>query len=115
MAQRPGSACRRSGCAGIVHGGVCDACGPLRRQRQVDYDQRRGTRQQRGYGSEWQRIRAAFLLAHPLCADCEEQGRTTAANEVHHVVALRNGGTHDEVNLRALCKPCHSTRTMRGE
>ena len=115
MPQRAGSACRRPGCAGVVQAGICSQCGPLRRQRQVDYDQQRGNRHQRGYTSEWVRIRAAYLLAHPLCADCQALGRTTAASEVHHVRALRNNGTHEEGNLMALCKPCHSARTMRGE
>nr|WP_255407226.1 MULTISPECIES: HNH endonuclease [Corynebacterium] len=28
--------------------------------------------------------------------------------EVHHVVPLSRGGSHDFTNLMALCKPCHS-------
>lgn len=37
----------------------------------------------------------------------------TAAAEVHHIVPLSAGGTHDESNLMALCKPCHSRITAR--
>ncbi|TXH46246.1 MAG: hypothetical protein E6Q97_29990 [Desulfurellales bacterium] len=55
------------------------------------------------------------LRAYPLCADCANAGRVVVATEVHHRVALRNGGTHDSDNLLSLCKPCHSVRTARGE
>ena len=37
----------------------------------------------------------------------------TAAQEVHHIVPLAEGGTHDEDNLMALCKSCHSRITVR--
>jgi 5-methylcytosine-specific restriction protein A len=36
----------------------------------------------------------------------------TAAEEVHHVLPLANGGTNDEGNLMALCKSCHSSITI---
>ena len=67
----------------------------------------------------WRRFRAAYLRAHPLCADCEEQGRVAQAAEVHHV-RKRRDDPHgeqwlDEDNCRGLCKPCHSARTGRGE
>jgi 5-methylcytosine-specific restriction protein A len=32
----------------------------------------------------------------------------TRAEEVHHIKPLAQGGTHDDENLMALCKPCHS-------
>ena len=44
---------------------------------------------------------------------CRREGRVTAAAEVHHIVPLSAGGTHDESNLMALCKPCHSRITAR--
>ncbi|WP_420838364.1 HNH endonuclease [Allobaculum mucilyticum] len=28
--------------------------------------------------------------------------------QVHHIVPLSQGGTHDENNLMSLCKSCHS-------
>ena len=48
--------------------------------------------------------------------DCEDRGHTTAATEVHHVLKLTDGGERlDPANCRALCKPCHSARSGRGE
>lgn len=115
MPQRPGSACRRPGCAGIVRNGLCSSCGPLKAQRQAEEDGRRGTAAQRGYGARWQRARMRFLVAHPLCADCLREGRTTAATDVHHKLARRAGGSDDADNLEALCHSCHSKRTAAGE
>lgn len=113
--KRPAAACRKPGCAGRVRDGVCSVCGPLRRQVQWTVDERRGSASSRGYDRRWQRIRAMYLRAHPLCVDCQAGRRTTAATEVHHIVALRDGGTHDDGNLMALCKSHHSTRTAAGE
>lgn len=35
----------------------------------------------------------------------------TPSTEVHHILPLEKGGTHNEDNLMALCKPCHSRIT----
>jgi 5-methylcytosine-specific restriction protein A len=69
----------------------------------------------RGYGRAWQRIRLVKLAADPLCEDCAGRGVETAATEVDHVLALARGGTHDADNLRSLCKPCHSRKTVRED
>ena len=63
----------------------------------------------------WLRLRRDVLTAHPLCRDCEEQGRLTAATEVHHVVPCQSAPTlqamealmYDPSNLRPLCHACH--------
>ena len=47
----------------------------------------------------------------PLCEECLNQERLTPSKEVHHIVPLEKGGTHDEHNLMALCKACHSRIT----
>lgn len=47
----------------------------------------------------------------PLCEMCLKNHKTTPATEVHHIRPLSRGGTHDEDNLMALCKPCHSKIT----
>jgi 5-methylcytosine-specific restriction protein A len=66
------------------------------------------------YGRAWKKIRARFLLQHPLCEQCRQQNRLTPAQEVHHIMSLANGGTHDGNNLLALCKSCHSRITVTG-
>lgn len=64
----------------------------------------------RGYGRNWQRVRLAKLARDPLCEDCAEAGRVVQATEVDH----RDGDVWNlaERNLRALCKPCHSRKTV---
>lgn len=56
-----------------------------------------------------------YLRSNPFCADCAQSGQVTQATEVHHKVAKRDGGQDEWGNLEALCKPCHSKRTMAGE
>ena len=68
----------------------------------------------RGYDTRWKYIRLWFLKAHPLCTDCLLDNKLTPSEEVHHIKALADGGTHEETNLMALCKSCHSRRTKRG-
>ena len=71
---------------------------------------------QRGYDGLWQRFRVAYLRQHPLCVHCERDGRTTLANEVHHIKALSQGGERlDPDNVESLCKSCHSKQTGRNK
>ena len=111
MAQRVLVACMKAGCPGLVRNSVCSTCGPRKRAKDM-----RPSAGRRGYDARWQAVRAAQLRRHPLCEDCGGQGYVTEATEVHHVVALRDGGRRlDASNLRSLCKGCHSRRTARGE
>lgn len=65
----------------------------------------------------WLVHRAVFLHENPLCADCYAIGRIRDATEVHHKIARRYDREKilDRANFMALCKPCHSARTARGE
>src|ERR1700733_364643 len=71
-----------------------------------DRDQRRGSREDRGYDWVWRRFRAAFLTAHPLCQDCERAGLITSATELHHrlKVADRPDLRLDAENIVPLCR-----------
>lgn len=79
------------------------------------HDRDRGNSAERGYDRRWRNVRAAFLKAYPLCADCEQVGRLTEAVEVHH---MRRVAEHPELrlvwdNLRSLCRDCHAVDTGR--
>lgn len=57
-------------------------------------------------------IRPDFLRRNPLCAVCLEQGRTTPAAVVDHIVSITDGGSRtDDNNLQGLCKSCHESKT----
>ncbi len=43
---------------------------------------------------------------------CAEEGRTTVATLVDHIVPLDAGGTHETPNLQSLCRPCHARKTL---
>lgn len=71
------------------------------------------TATQRMTGRRLQKRNEAFKRAHPLCAHCAEQGRTTAVAEVDHVIPLHQGGLDVEGNLQGLCIPCHEAKSAR--
>ena len=54
------------------------------------------------------RLRLMKLRRDPLCARCGK-----LAEDVHHVVALADGGRNMMENLESLCHSCHSTITAR--
>lgn len=114
MPIKPGRNCTRAGCAGIVRGGVCSVCGDLRRTPRQAHDRKRGSAAQRGYGVRWRKLRATQLAMEPLCRECLANGRTTAATDVDHIVARRDGGSDGYENLQSLCHSCHSSKTARG-
>jgi len=65
---------------------------------------------ERGYGSRWQRARAAFLRHHPLCARCDAMGRIVAATTVDHRIPHRADRAlfWDQGNWQSLCTSCHA-------
>lgn len=67
----------------------------------------------------WRKLRAEFLRVNPLCFDCDANGRTVPALEVHHIRKRADDPGReqwlDPENLMSLCRPCHSRRTARGE
>lgn len=78
------------------------------------------SRQSRGYGAEWDRIRARVIKRDKgLCQRCLKAGRVTIGREVDHVVqkadAKRMRWTQAQYdadsNLQLLCTPCHSHKT----
>lgn len=97
------------------------AGGKTREQRQDaakrSVDRRRGTTAERGYGGDWQRLRAQHLRDEPLCRMCHEQGRFVPAQVVDHVVGIAEAPHRrlDPTNLRSLCKRCHDAHTARTQ
>ena len=63
----------------------------------------------------WRRLRNERLSRHPLCEQCEKEGRLTYATEVHHITPVETGLTladkerlaYNPSNLIALCHDCH--------
>ena len=72
----------------------------------------RGTRQERGYGAGWERIRKLVIKRDgAFCQPCLRQGRYTPFNEVDHIKPKSQGGDDDMGNLECICTPCHASKT----
>jgi len=136
MTAAPKRFCLYPGCPVLVTGGYCDAhrtrqryckqsgCGQIvidgnwcaDHQPQRRHDDRRGPASSRGYGQGWPEVRAAYLAKYPLCGRCQARGRTRAADMVHHIIAIRDGGARlDNDNLLSLCWHCHGKVGPRGD
>ena len=104
--------CTYPGCGTLVRDGG-SRCEKHKRTEARIYDQQRGTRQERGYDNKWDKARKGYLRSHPLCAECQRQGRLTPASEVDHIIPHRLDMKvfWDYDNWQALCKSCHSAKT----
>lgn len=78
------------------------------------YDQERGGPRRRGYDAAWERLRADFLAAHPVCCI---PGCGKPATDADHVTSVRERPDLRLVrsNLRPMCHPHHSQRTSRDQ
>lgn len=67
----------------------------------------------RGYTYQWEKARANFLSANPLCARCKSIEQIVPATVVDHIVPHRGdkGLFWDADNWQPLCKKCHDQKT----
>ncbi len=111
MPRKPKRPCSYPGCPELTNERFCAS-----HQKRIDADYNKYGRDpasKRQYGRFWRKIRAQHLAEHPLCEVCKQEDRTTPAVEVHHIIPLSKGGTHDSDNLMSLCVSCHSRITAR--
>ncbi|KXB91586.1 HNH endonuclease signature motif containing protein [uncultured Megasphaera sp.] len=105
MPRKPKQPCAYPGCPRLSERRYCEE---HRKKVASVYD--RYTRDpviRRKYNGQWQRIRKRYVSVHPFCERCLAQGKLTPVAEVHHILPLTRGGTHEEVNLMSLCRSCH--------
>jgi len=82
------------------------------RSQQAKQRRFHGTKQQRGYGGEWERISRRYRESHPVCEICN----AAPAVDTDHIIPFR--GLKDPLrtawdNLQAVCRPCHAAKTAR--
>ena len=111
MPRKPKRPCSQPGCPELTHKRFCVAHAKQEARRYERYQRDPATRKR--YGRAWKRIRDRFIKVNPLCEECKRKGKLTKAQEVHHILPLARGGTHDESNLMSICTPCHSSITAR--
>ena len=109
MPTKPKKPCQHPGCPRLTNDRYCEL------HAKLHVSDRAGSAD-RGYTSRWQTARKRFLTKHPLCIECEEEGKLTPASVVDHIIAHRGDKAlfWDEDNWQPLCKKCHDrkTRTM---
>lgn len=86
---------------------------PHKQPQRKPWQQTRGTNKERGYSTDWNKLRNAYIAEHPLCERCEAQGHITEAKEVHHKEQFQ--GIDDPLrldpnNLESICISCHRIR-----
>lgn len=63
--------------------------------------------------ARWQKLRRYKLSLNPLCEHCLLERRTTPAQHVDHIKAIKQGGCPwDMDNLQSLCASCHTRKTV---
>lgn len=100
-------------CGNVIPAGERCACQKTSdRARKARHDRRRPSARQRGYNTEWQKARAAYLIAHPYCALCGNP-----ASHVDHINPHRGDDAlfWDRANWQALCAHCHNSTKQRVE
>jgi 5-methylcytosine-specific restriction endonuclease McrA len=109
--------CSRPGCPGLVQDGRCTICGLTPTS---GWDGR-GTKQQRGYGSDWEKVRQAAidkaLVEQGGVIRCEACGLpisgTIHADHRKPFSGLDDPLRLDVSNVRLLHPRCHMQRTAR--
>ncbi len=74
--------CSYPGCPKLTDGRFCEEHAKAEAKRYEKYDRDPAVR--RRYGRAWKRIRDRYIQEHPLCELCQQDGRLTPAEEVHH-------------------------------
>jgi 5-methylcytosine-specific restriction protein A len=62
--------------------------------------------------SAWRKNRTAFIQEHPLCVECEREGRVHPGSVVDHIQPRHFGGDDFSWdNLQTLCKRHHDQKS----
>jgi 5-methylcytosine-specific restriction protein A len=65
----------------------------------------------------WRRFRSWYISRHPLCEQCEVEGRPdTGADMVDHRIEIKdNGDLTTESNCMSMCWKCHAVKTAEAK
>ena len=102
--------CTHPGCGALVKGGG----GHCQKHPATNgfNEKLRGNRHERGYGTEWDKLRSAVMQRdNGLCQPCARQHKVTLGNAVDHIVPKAEGGTDHDTNLQTICNECHTAKT----
>lgn len=106
MPTKPNRPCRYQGCSGLAAPGE-QYCPQHKAKAEQFYNKYQRPNDKNSYGRAWKRIRDRKIKENPLCEECLKSGIVKAAEEVHHILPLADGGTSERSNLISLCRSCH--------
>ena len=108
MPRKPKRGCQYGSCSKLAKDGS-QYCEEHKRLMDRQYNlYERSSDYRKRYGPKWHKIRANYVRAHPFCEQCYREGKMIPVEEVHHIIPLSQGGTHDPENLMSLCRSCHN-------
>lgn len=115
--RRPLRPCSFPGCSALVISGRCTKHQAADKVKVREYNRQRYQETGHLYGNEWKKARKAWLMEHPLCAECERQGRVTPATIVDHIRPHKGDLSlfWDTGNWESLCKHHHDAKTARED
>lgn len=114
MPTKPLTPCAAPGCPAVSKGRFCDK---HTKQYWREVSARQKPPEQRGYNEKWKAARAAFLLAHPYCAECRISGSNIPATDVDHFIPHRGNELlfWSVENWQSLCRYHHRGKTIRDD
>lgn len=122
MPSNPLRPCKKLGCPELTRdkSGYCDKHRYIYEEEQKawqSYHKERKSARERGYNTRWDKARKSYLKKHPLCVECEKEGRYIPATVVDHIIPHRGDQKlfWDTSNWQPLCKHHHDMKTARGE
>ena len=71
----------------------------------------------------WKAVREEKLRLNPVCERCESEGKTSMAEEIHHIIPFsqskniysRERLAFDLDNLESLCTSCHQKHHKKSK
>ena len=119
MPTRAKKPCAYPQCPELVEAGNT-YCGIHRKgeSRRQDKFRTRDKRIKSFYSSaRWQKVRNRFIKINPLCEHCLDKDIVTPAEEVDHIVPVKEDWSKRlrEDNLQSLCRRCHRRKTVKDK
>lgn len=66
--------------------------------------------------SAWRQLRKNYIMNHPICKICNDNGILQEGHHVDHIQPISQGGARlDPNNLQTLCITCHSRKTIKEQ
>lgn len=116
MPYKPKKPCTYPGCSKLTTGGPCSE---HKRKINRQYDKKRDEEQPWRawiHSTRWRKASDMHKAEHPLCAECERQGRITPVYVTHHIIP--HEGDYelfwDESNWESSCQ-MHHEEIHKGE